>query len=232
MIKKLFFLLTVMFVFLLNIYPIKGSGNVITEERTVPLFHSITFGSIGHLIIKEGTAGKIVINADDNIMPSIKTDVQKSVLIITINKIVTEAAKIEIIATIDNINELNVNGSGKIDVQKKIVQDSIKMKVTGSGNILSDVDTKFVNASILGSGSIDISGKTTKLEVDLGGSGLLNTLTLSADEANISIGGTAVCKVLVNSKMNINLTGGTVQYKGTPKINLKAAFAGSLEALE
>jgi len=215
----------------MSIYPVKGSGKVITEERTVSLFHSVTFSSMGHLIIKEGPAGKIVITADDNIMPSIQTEVQKSILVININKIVTEATKIEIIITMQNINDLNVNGSGKIDVQKKIVQDSIKMKVSGSGNILADIDTKFVNAAIVGSGSIDLSGKTVKLEVDLGGSGLLNTLTLTSDEANISIGGTAVCKVLVNNTLNINLTGGTVQYKGTPKIYLKATFAGTLEAL-
>jgi len=220
-----------MFIFTVNIYPVKGSGKVITEERNVPLYHSVTFSSIGHLIIKEGAAGKIIINADDNIMPFIQTDVQKSILIININKIVTEAAKIEITITMENINDLNVNGSGKIDVQKKIVQDSIKMKVSGSGNITADIETKFVNAAIVGSGSIDLSGKTVKLEIDLGGSGLLNTLTLIADEANISIGGTAVCKVFINNVMNINLTGGTVQYKGTPKIYLKATFAGTLEAL-
>jgi len=215
----------------INIFPIKGSGKIIKEERTLASFTGINLNCMGNIIIKEGKTGKITINADDNIIPLIKTEIIKDVLTVSLTKIVTEAGKLELEVAMENISELSVNGNGKIDVQKKIIQDSISFKVSGPGNIIADIETKIVNTVLMGSGSIDLSGKTLKTEADTGGSGVLNLLNLTSDEAVIFIGGSAVCKVFVNNKLDINLKGGKVQYKGNPKINLTAVLSGSLEAL-
>lgn len=224
-------LVIILTAFVSNLYAIKGSGTVITEQRNLSLFHSVVMNCMGNIIIKDGKSGNITITADDNIMPLIKTVVDKSALTISLTKIVTEATKLEITIPMEAINSLSISGSGKIDIQKKIVQDSLNLSLAGSGNIMVDLETKFLSINLSGSGSIDVYGKTTKLEAEISGSSLLNSLQLASDETIISVSGTAIAKVTVNNRLNVNLRGGTVQYKGTPKIFLKAFFAGNLEAL-
>lgn len=227
LLMSLFLFLSINF----DIQALKGSGKVISEERQLPLFQSIELRCMGHVIITEGKTGKINITCDDNIMPLLKTIVDKSVLIISLTKVVTVAEKLEIIIPMETVTEISVVGSGKVDIQKKLIQDSIKFFLSGSGNITSEIDTKFAIISISGNGSIDLYGKASKLETDIAGASLLNALDFITDEAIISLTGSALAKVTVNNRLEANLKGGTIQYKGSPKIYLKATFAGNLEAL-
>lgn len=211
---------------------LKGSGNVISEDRKVAMFHTVKFNCMGYVIIKDGTPGKITVTTDDNIMAHVSAVVDKGELKITLTKLVKEATKLQIEVYMDSINGLYVDGSGKIELQKKVLAENLKLYVSGSGNIIADIETKYVYANIVGSGSIDLYGKTIKSEVDISGSSTFNGLNLISENALIFVGGNSVCKINTEKVMEIDFKGGKVIYKGTPKIKLKASISGSLEYLE
>lgn len=53
-----------------------GSGNVITEERTIADFDSISVSAGINLFIEQGDDEALTIEAEDNIVPRISTDVR------------------------------------------------------------------------------------------------------------------------------------------------------------
>ena len=59
-----------------------GSGNVITEERDVSGFDSISIGSSMNLIIEQTGSESLKIEAEDNIIPLVKTSVIGKELVI------------------------------------------------------------------------------------------------------------------------------------------------------
>ena len=234
--KKMFVLAIIMIcINLVNLSALKGTGNVMSEERNVSIFHSLRFDCIGNVIINEGKPGLLKVTTDANIMPLISTEVdEKGVLVIKTTKLVTEANKLEVIVTMDTIQELFVSGSGKIDVLKKINEEKVSFKVQGSGNIRTDVTSKFVYSKITGSGSIDLSGTTIKHDIDINGSGEVNALNLITEDITISVAGSGLGKVKASNMLEIELIGGNVEYSGHPKINLNAAKigGGSLKYLD
>jgi hypothetical protein len=56
------------------------SGNVVTEDRQVSGFDGIAFDGIGELIITQGDTESLTVQADENVMPHIVTEVRGSEL--------------------------------------------------------------------------------------------------------------------------------------------------------
>ena len=53
---------------------VRGSGNVITESRTVAGFNAVELSGIGTLIIEQSDRESLEITAEDNLMRHIKSD--------------------------------------------------------------------------------------------------------------------------------------------------------------
>ena len=59
---------------------VKGSGNKIEQARDLPNFEKIVLTGAAKLEVQAGASQKVVIEADDNIVPLIETEVQGGVL--------------------------------------------------------------------------------------------------------------------------------------------------------
>lgn len=59
-----------------------GSGNVISETRTVEPFHSVELNGIGTLSVTQDGSPEVKLEAEDNILPVIRTRVENGILII------------------------------------------------------------------------------------------------------------------------------------------------------
>ena len=54
---------------------VRGDGNVIKETRSVSSFNGIEISGAFDVYLKQGTTEEVIIEADDNILPLIRTDV-------------------------------------------------------------------------------------------------------------------------------------------------------------
>ena len=59
---------------------IKGSGNVITESREVSGFNGVSHTGIGRVTITQGDTESLTIQADDNLMEYITSEVKNDTL--------------------------------------------------------------------------------------------------------------------------------------------------------
>jgi len=62
--------------------PVTGSGKVITESRSVSNFKNITFSGMGEMLITQDETESLTIEAEDNIVALIKTEVKDDTLTI------------------------------------------------------------------------------------------------------------------------------------------------------
>ncbi len=63
---------------------IKGSGNVISENRTVSEFDSISLAGSGHLEVEQNGTESLSISADDNILPLLTSEVKGHELVLQV----------------------------------------------------------------------------------------------------------------------------------------------------
>jgi len=205
----------------LGINALKGSGNLISEERPLSNFHIINLNCDANLKLTIGSKHTAKIQADDNVLPQIETVVKRGELTISIKGIVTEST-IQIDLIMENVSKINVNSAGSLLVASDLNQDNLELKIIGAGNIQVNADSKFIFSKIIGSGRIDIKGNADMHEIELSGSGTLDAFNLNTDKSKIKIVGEGIANVNVIDNLEITVTGpfgnGNIQFKGSPKI--------------
>ncbi|MFC4231164.1 head GIN domain-containing protein [Parasediminibacterium paludis] len=210
---------------------IEGNGNLTKNVRTVDNFTSIGSGGSWDVIISYGTDKEVTIEADENLIPYIITEVKGGKLNIRTENYVNLKSKnkIKIYVSLTEITGISLAGSGNITgVGNFTNDDKTTFSVAGSGNINLDFKgIQKVGISIAGSGNVILKGKTEALGVSISGSGDAICKDLVADDVKVSIAGSGSAKVNASNGLKVSVVGsGDVFYTGTVT-NISKSIAGS-----
>ncbi|NTU75777.1 MAG: DUF2807 domain-containing protein [Anaerolineaceae bacterium] len=218
----------------LNIRTISGSGNKVTEERTVSGFKAVQLKGIGNLEITQSDTEKLVVEADDNIMPLIETEVINSELVIRLKEgtMVTDANSITYKLTVKDLNAISLSGLGNATAGD-LKSDNMDIRLSGSGQVeIKNLETGKLTVAISGLGSANISGKTSSQEISLSGSGDYDGADLESDSATATISGLGSVTVWVKSDLNATISGsGSISYYGDPSVSQKVTGLGNIKSL-
>lgn len=213
---------------------IKGNGNVTTINRTTSDYEAVTFAGSFDYILVSGTEGKIKIEGEENLLQYIITEVKNGTLNIrTKNSISLQTSKnktIKITVPFEEINAVSLTGSGDVWNENTISTNHFKTSVTGSGDIILDVEASSIDASVTGSGDLTLKGRTNNLKVNVTGSGDYKGFSLVANDVDVSVNGSGDAKVVCNGHLKARVSGsGDIRYSGTPKTeDSKVAGSGSI----
>ena len=208
---------------------IKGNGNIITTDRSVSDFDKIGVAGSFDVILKKGNEGAISIQADENLMEYIITEVKDGSLKIKPKKghQLKSTKTIQITVGFNNLEEVSLAGSGDVTSTDAINAADLKLSLAGSGDINLKVSTKNLNSNIAGSGNINLNGSTDEFSCNIAGSGNLNGYDLTATIANAKIAGSGNVKVNAVNEIHAKIAGsGNVYYTGNPDVE-KSNSAGS-----
>jgi hypothetical protein len=208
---------------------IKGTGPLKSETRNVANFTEVDMGISGKLTIKQGAVFSVVVKAQENIVGLIKTELDgKSLEINFGNKYVESSEPITVEITMPAVNELELSGSGLIDVVDIFSPEVLKLELSGSGKIGGQFITKKIETEISGSGKITLSGSTDYLSNEISGSGVLDANKLDAKEVKLEVAGSGQAEVSVRETLRVDIAGsGNVVYQGNPgKIEQNIAGSG------
>ncbi len=214
---------------------IKGKGDIKKQERIFnDPFNGLKVSGAYHVSLVKGDVGKIIINAQDNLLEYIQTEVKNNYLLIKNKKNVTIRSKkpIEIIVFIedDTIDKLNLAGSGNITSKETLKTNVLITKVTGSGIINIPIKSNNVEGKVTGSGKLILSGKSKKSNFLITGSGSIDAFELKNQKSIAKITGSGLLNVFVNESIDASITGsGNINYKTNNEDNLriKSNVAGS-----
>lgn len=108
----------------------------------------------------------------------------------------------------------------------------ISLKSDAGGKILIKLDVPAITAEITKGGSIRMTGKTKQLNATVKTGGTIGAVNLKASNitAKISFGGEIICNAakLLDAQVT---SGGTISYKGKPKVIEKIRLGGTIEQL-
>jgi Putative auto-transporter adhesin, head GIN domain len=216
---------------------VKGNGNTTTQERTPGSFTEIEQRGSYDIYLTQGSASTVKIEAEDNLIGYIETEVNGSKLKIRtqdgFNLKPTHGIKIYI--TSPAFNSISSAGSGNIYSQGVIKNSSkIECETTGSADMELSVDAPEIKTQVTGSGDIKINGSTGKFTVGITGSGDVKAAELKAEDAKVNITGSGNAEVFASVKLDVSVAGsGDVKYKGNaPQINTSMHGSGSLKKLD
>jgi len=213
---------------------LKGNGIMASQEREINQFSGIISECDFDIIIVIDTINKVVVEADENLLRYIRTNVRSDNLIIdnSTRRCLrrSDGHPVQVFVHMPDVYFISLEGSGLIYCDYLIYVDLIRIVLTGSGLIdLRDIDALEVDAIITGSGEIKLWGVCEDGDLDISGSGKIKAFHLEQDYCSANISGSGDMFVFVYDLLDANISGsGNIFYKGNPYINPRISGTGSV----
>jgi hypothetical protein len=210
-----------------NVMGPEGTGSIKTETRQVANFEKLDFSTGGLVEIKQGASYSLTIEAQENMLPLIETEVEGKVLQIKPSKILSSHEPFKFVLTMPKLEGISIAGSGEVVVNDIFSPEEIEIEIAGSGKVTANLIAKKLSTFIAGSGEVLLEGLADEHKIDIAGSGTLNAKKLNAKSVTIDIAGSGTANVMVLELLEADIAGsGTVNYLGTPG-EVKTDISGS-----
>ena len=196
-----------------------------SEAREVGAFSRLNFGGVGELVLNQGDAEMLTIEADEEVLADIRCEVRNDTLYlgykpVGILKMLFQAGKpIRINVTMVNIVEVTSSGAGNLRAPA-INTSQLVLNTSGVGNItVGQLTADELDATISGTGSITLAGQVRRQKLSLSGVGSYRAADLESETAEVSIAGTGSAVVWAVETLEMVLSGvGSLEYYGNPRM--------------
>lgn len=208
---------------------ISGSGNVVTEARTLDAFDRIQVDGSTNIVLRQEATQVVSVEGDDNIVPIISTQVRNGELLIDNRQSYRTKNPVTVYIAIPTISGLRIRGSSDLIGTTALEGEALTIEVSGSGNVDVELYYEELTTSITGSSDITLAGEVTKQNVSVTGSGNYRARELSSEECLINVTGSGDGVVRVSQLLDAKVTGsGDVLYYGNPEVRSSVTGSGDL----
>jgi hypothetical protein len=211
----------------------RGSGNVISETREVSGIRALEINYPAEVIVRQGNQESLKIEAEDNLLPGLKTQVQNGVLQIFyktekgkhVNP--TKVVKITIVAK--DLADVEFNSAGNLTIEG-LKTNSLDVSLSGAGNLdLDRIQVKGLGVTLSGAGSMTASGTTDDLDVNISGFGDFKGAELHGKVAIVNISGAGSATVWVDDDLTASISGaGSIRYYGSASVSKQISGVGDV----
>ena len=208
-----------------------GSGDIITETRSVNIFDGISVGGGFEVDVKTGPVVSVVVEADDNIMKHIETRVSGNTLKISTEDLHNYSdVHMKVYITAPSIRTIKASSSAEVTVQD-VLKNSGKLtfKASSGSEIVAEVDAPDVEADVSSGGYISLSGKTRNYTAEASSGSEIRSWDLKTENTKVSVSSGASAKVHASVSLNATASSGsTVRYHGAASVSQSVSSGGSV----
>ena len=222
---------------------IKGSGNVIVEDRKVSGFDKILVTGAGKVIITQGDSELLSIETDDNLMEYIETKVNGNTLEIGFKddtvfssgggQTALDPSKgFTFRVTVIDLEAILLSGAAKFEVEK-LKTDQLSIDLSGAGDVtVGDLNANQLDVVVSGAGDVEMVGKVELQNVLMSGFGRYQAFDLESQVTNVTISGAGGADLWVTDKLDVTISGaGDVEYYGSPSVTPEISGIGRIQGL-
>lgn len=207
----------------------RGSGNIIKETRQLAEINSVSVSGSIKVDVKTGMVPSLTVEADDNIMPYVVTNVSDKNLSIKLKGINNlRNATIHIYLVVPILNKISTSASAEVRSAEAIT-NSDKISFTASSGSLINVNVGAPSISAGASSGADIilSGRTKNLSAESSSGSSVNLFGLKSENATASASSGADIDIFASIGLNANASSGAkVNYKGGATSVVKNVSSG------
>lgn len=190
-----------------------GSGVAATQTRSVRPFTGVDLAGDNNVIVQVGARQSVIVHADANLLRRVTTRVRSGRLVIgTTPGNLRAKTPMFVAVSLPSLDRLRLQGNGNITV-------------TG-------INSQSLTVALPGTGNIDATGTTTKLDVIISGEGTALLRQLIARDAKAALSGVGSIMLTATHSLTARVVGsGTVVYGGNPsRVTQRTTGSGTISA--
>jgi hypothetical protein len=176
---------------------IRGSGVAASEAREANDFTGVDVGGVFQVEITAGREFSVLVDADDNLLQYIKTEVNGDVLHIETTERINSTTPIRVRISAPDIESVGASGASKVTLN-------------GVNNSNLSVDTS-------GASKVKIEGETAEVKVEVSGASSVDAESLKAKTAEVDASGASSVNLFVTERVVADASGASrISYAGNP----------------
>ncbi|GJM30914.1 MAG: hypothetical protein DHS20C17_35490 [Cyclobacteriaceae bacterium] len=195
-------------------------------------FKGINLGGAFNVVLNQSGKHQVVIEAEDDIIEKVRTEVKGSVLHIDMKWDWSwgDNHEVTIYIDFDQLESLEVSGASEVKAETSIRADDLDIRVSGAGDMTLEIDSESLEVVVSGAGDLDISGTTKTQNVRLSGAGDYKAQNLKSRYTQAKASGAGSAVVFASEEIDAYASGaGSVKYYGNPeRVISDASGAGSI----
>jgi hypothetical protein len=214
-----------------------------TEIREVSGFNRVVLEEYGELILTQGSAASLKIEADEDVLSRIETVVGEGTLTIGIggtwwDKLgmalneVLSGRKIVYQLTVTELNGVTVRGAGRVKCAE-LRTDELEVRVAGAGEVtIGSLSTGQLGVDVPGAGRVQLAGQATEQRVAITGAGSYRAPQMESQKAQVKVTGVGSATVWATGELDATIQGvGSIEYYGSPAVRPNITGVGRLVSL-
>jgi hypothetical protein len=221
------------------------SAQTTKKVLDLPEFKGIYVNSNYTVYLKQTNKQEVTVEALTEIFAVTEIKVENGILMVNVDRKPDNPNKsiwqkiddiklnptMKLYVSVKNLNDLQVNGNGKIISENSIAADYINLGVSGGGSMDVDLKGNTIKAELSGSGLMTVKGYATSIDAVVSGSGTLNGYNCSLETAKAKVSGPGLCQLNVSNNIDALVLGnGQVKHKGNTKSAQKKIYgSGTVE---
>jgi hypothetical protein len=227
-----------------------GSGAVVEETRTVNGISGVELAMPGTLHVETGSSEALRIEAEDNLLAYITTEVRAGTLVINTQSgtnlrstrpmnyylTVTELDRVADSSSGDiqasdlkaGRFSISISSSGNLSMGN-LQCSSLEVEISSSGDVnLGGLTADTLSVRVNSSGNLDIAGgQVQRQDIAISSSGEYHSKNLASAEAQVQLNSSGSATIRVSDRLRGTLSSsGNVYYIGSPEVDMTQTSSG------
>lgn len=215
---------------------VRGSGNVISQERKFTGFSSVEASNAIHLYVKQDSVFSVRVETDDNLQEYIGVRMENGTLIVEQedNSRLDATGKLSVYVSAPLFKHLKATGASEIHGQNILTADeAVSIDVSGASDAELHVKAPSVTGEMTGASTLRLSGQTKDLTIDGTGASKAFCFDLLAENTSVDLSGASHADVFASVKLDAEASGASgIIYKGNATVNQRTSGAASVKKSE
>ncbi len=206
-------------------------SRTVKVDRAVSGFTALDISSAFHVYLSQGNTESLSIEADEDIIDHIKTEVSGNTLKIYVDKRINNIGELNIYLTFKELNYIELSGAVDLEGENAMNFQDLKLDLSGASELEMDLKVNKLNTDFSGASELKLKGTCDKAYIDASGASKINMEDFTVSDLTIDASGASTMKVNASSKLKIDASGASsIRYKGGATIDASTSGASSVRS--
>ncbi|HZK08804.1 MAG TPA: DUF2807 domain-containing protein [Bacteroidales bacterium] len=184
----------------------KGNKNVVKQERAVTPFIKIDVNGAFDVFLTQQPATTLTVEADENLMDQITTEVRNQVLTIS-SKQIKNPTKLNVYISSPTIEFIRMSGASNLTGENTIQGQALDITTSGATDLRLNVNVDVLSVNASGASVITLSGTAKELLATASGASDVKASKLQVTDATADASGAANINVNALGKVHTTTSG-------------------------
>jgi len=214
----------------------KGSGNVVSDTRSITGFNSIDVSGAIDVFIRQDSSTSVKVEADDNLLQYVEVYTDNSTLVIKTRRgiWIRPTHKIKVYVSNPIYTDFEVSGASNIRSETEISSnETLRVGLSGASNAKLDFNAPRISVDLTGASNLTIRGKTRDFEAGASGASEIRCFELLTENTEVEASGASSAEVYASVKIAGSASGAShIRYKGNAIPSISSSGASGVNKIE